>query len=462
MNRPKLGLLPLYLELYDNIAKGSRPRIDSFYDDMATALDARGLDIIKVPICRIASEFEQAVKRFEAEGADGIITLHLAYSPSLESDAVLARTTLPIIVLNTTPTHDFSALQDPAEIMYNHGIHGVQDMCNLLLRNGKPFKIEAGHWEHSDVLDRVCRWARAACVATAMRQARVGRIGNPFAGMGDFAVESDELNKTIGVEVVPVTPSEVAAWMTDVRDAEVADEIEADQKHFVCGKFARDVHVRSVRTGLAIRHWMKREQLSAFTVNFMEVDRKTGMDVMPFLEASKAMGRGVGYAGEGDVLTAALVGALMTVFPDTSFTEMFCADWKNDAVFLSHMGEMNFRLTDGKAHLDEKPSFMPIAENPVLAWGRFRPGSAVFVNLAPLGQGRYRLIVSPVVMCSVEGKDRFEKIIHGWFTPSMPIADFLADYSRLGGTHHAALVYGEVVEEIAAFGDFMGWDSVVL
>ena len=23
--------------------------------------------------------------------------------------------------------------------MFNHGIHGVQDMCNLLLRNGKPF-----------------------------------------------------------------------------------------------------------------------------------------------------------------------------------------------------------------------------------------------------------------------------------------------------------------------------------
>jgi hypothetical protein len=36
----------------------------------------------------------------------------------------------------------------------------------------------------------------------------------------------------------------------------------------------------------------------------------TAPPVMPFLEFSKAMERGIGYAGEGDALTAVLVGAL--------------------------------------------------------------------------------------------------------------------------------------------------------
>ena len=52
------------------------------------------------------------------------------------SDA-LAGTDLPIVVLDTTPGYAFGPTTDPAEIMYNHGIHGVQDMCNLLIRNGK-------------------------------------------------------------------------------------------------------------------------------------------------------------------------------------------------------------------------------------------------------------------------------------------------------------------------------------
>ena len=49
--------------------------------------------------------------------------------------------------------------------MYNHGIHGVQDLCNLLLRLGKPFQLEVGHWESNDALDRVARQAVAAHMA---------------------------------------------------------------------------------------------------------------------------------------------------------------------------------------------------------------------------------------------------------------------------------------------------------
>ena len=39
------------------------------------------------------------------------------------------------------------------------------------------------------------------------------------------------------------------------------------------------------------------------------------------------MARGIGYAGEGDLFTASLVSSLLSVFPETSFSEMFCPDW---------------------------------------------------------------------------------------------------------------------------------------
>lgn len=44
-----------------------------------------------------------------------------------------------IVVLDTTPTFDYSPAQHPNELLYNHGIHGVQDMCNLLV-SWKPAK----------------------------------------------------------------------------------------------------------------------------------------------------------------------------------------------------------------------------------------------------------------------------------------------------------------------------------
>ena len=56
---------------------------------------------------------------------------------------------------------------------------------------------------------------------------------------------------------------------------------------------------------LKLRHWLEKEKLDAFTIAFSGIDRAGGWQTVPFLECSKAMARGIGYAGEGDVLTAA-------------------------------------------------------------------------------------------------------------------------------------------------------------
>ena len=96
---------------------------------------------------------------------DALVTLHMAYSPSLESIDVLAGTALPIVVLDTTETLEFTNGQDPVEIDYNHGIHGVMDMCSMLTREGKDYAVAAGHYRDSDVLDRVCGYVRAAKAA---------------------------------------------------------------------------------------------------------------------------------------------------------------------------------------------------------------------------------------------------------------------------------------------------------
>jgi len=459
---PTIGLLPLYLELYDKAIPEVRGRIEAFYATLAEELSARGISVITVPICRLEAEFAAAVKCFENGHADAIVTLHLAYSPSLESTRPLATTKLPLIVLDTTPTYAYGPDQDPAELMYNHGIHGVQDMCNLLRRNGKPFEIEAGHWERSDVLDRIAAWARAARIATDMRNARVGRIGEAFCGMGDFAVAPDVLRATIGVETIPCDPGDLGALLSAEDDPEVMSEMAADKARFATQGLDAVAHRRTTRACLAVRRWMERQKLTAFSFSFLTLNQASGLPTVPFLEASKAMARGIGYAGEGDVLTAALVGALTSSFPDTTFTEIFCPDWAGNSIFLSHMGEMNLRLTADTPKLREMPFPWNDAENPVYAVGRFRAGSAVLVNLAPGPDERYTLIVAPVAMLDVSGWDNMSDSIHGWFRPGMPVARFLAEYSRAGGTHHSALVYGEVADDIVRFGRLMGWDVITL
>lgn len=462
MKKNKIGLLPLYIELYDKMLPDCRAGIQSIYDTIASGLRRQGLEVITAPVCRLAPEFRAAIATLEKSGVDAIVTLHLAYSPSLESSAALAATRLPLIVLDTTPDYAFGPSQEPGRTMFNHGIHGVQDMCNLLLRNGKPFVIEAGHWQKSDVLKRVARQVVSARMAAAMGRARVGRIGAPFKGMGDFIVPPAVLQKNLGITTVAESGLTIKKLQATIRPAAIRAEMAADLKRFGVAKLSTQAHWRSVHVGLAVRRWMEAERLTAFTVNFLAVNRKAGVSIVPFLEASKAMARGCGYAGEGDVLTAALTGALMAVYPDTTFTEMFCPDWQGNTVFLSHMGEINVNLVAGRAVLHEMEYKFSDADNPVKATGCLRGGPAVFVNLAPLAGNRFRLILAPVMMQNTHRGDRMQNAIHGWFRPAMTVADFLATYSRAGGTHHAALVYGRAIPEIAGFGKFMGWETMVV
>ena len=52
--------------------------------------------------------------------------------------------------------------------------------------------------------------------------------------------------------------------------------------------------------------------------------------------------------------------------------------------------------------------------------------------------------------------------VQGWMRPSLPLPEFLKEYSLAGGTHHSAMVYGNDADAIAAFGRMMGFDVVTI
>lgn len=456
----KVGYLPLYLKLYDDALGSMRARIDDFNSMMQQTIEEKGIELVSAPVCRTREEFEKAVPLFDDVCA--VITLHLAYSPSLESIDALVKINKPIIVLDTTPSYSFDPTLDSEEILYNHGIHGVQDMCNMLKRRGVQYYVAAGHWENSDVVDKSVELCRAAYVARLMKNARVGRIGSSFKGMGDFFVTPEELEESIGSTVIPFDINRVEILKSEIIDEEVGKEMDADLKLFETVDYDDRAHRRTARMNLMVRQWIERNELDAYTMNFSDFDRKYGFECVPFVEACKSMARGIGYAGEGDVLTAALCGALLKIYPETSFTEMFCPDWKGNSLFLSHMGEMNVKTARGKMQLTVKEYPYSDVDAPLMVNGCFKPGDAVLINLAPMGDGQYTLILSKVSVLPTEGDYSMKDSIHGWIKPEKPVADFLEQYSTAGGTHHLVMVYGDALSCLSAFGKMMGFSVEII
>lgn len=445
----KIGLLPFYLKLYDEVCPQYHAPALRFAESIAAALRRHGFEVHLAPVCRVREEFQAALDSMETSGCEALATLHLAYSPSLESAALVAASPLPVVVIDTTPDARFATGSED-EIMPNHGIHGVQDFCNLLLRLRKPFLISAGHWETSDVLNRAARQLRAAGMAYRLTHIRVGKAGGDFDGMGDFRVPEGAFGMTVASYAPQPEPSLSA----------VTAEMAWDREHFeLAPDLDPEAHRRTVRASLKLRSWLEKEKLEAFTVCFPGITRSEGWETVPFLECSKAMARGLGYAGEGDVLTAAVNRCLARVFPETSFTEMFCPDWAGNRIFTSHMGEINPVLCSAKPYLSEMDYGFSDTGNPVLATGCFRSGEALLTDLAPGPDGSFTLIAATVDFKAPAGPSPHKNA--GWFTPRTPsIGDFLAVYSEAGGTHHLALSYGGDSALLRDWAKLMNWKFV--
>ncbi len=451
-----IGLLPLYLKLYDDIMPERRQVFAPFIESIAARLQTRGMRVVTAPIVRVAEECRVAVETFR-DRVDVVVTLHLAYSPSLEALPSLLDSSLPIVMLDTTIDAAFGPEVNAERIMYNHGVHGVMDLANMLRRNRRHFEIVAGREDCPRTLDRVADLARAARAASSLQGVVALRIGAAFAGMGDFAVPEGLLRERFGITLRRADMEALDRAVEQVTDEAVEKELASDRRRYNC-RLDAGIHRVAVSVGLGLRQVLEQEGCDAFSINFQAFDRPDrAACAMPFLEISKAMARGTGYGGEGDILTAALAGALMRGFGPASFTEIFCADWAGNTLFLSHMGEVNPALADGRPHLFAKPSFDGRSRDTAVLTCALRPGPAMLVNLAPGPDDRFALIVAPVeVLAEGDRLDRsLRDTIRAWIKPACPVAEFLESYSRAGGTHHSVLVPDTTADAVAAFGRFL-------
>ena len=468
MKKIKIGFMPLYIALYDQINTTRRIPCLAYMDRFRKAFKEAGIEVVDADVCRIDSEFKAACENFAKEDIDVLVTYHMAYSPSLESIEAVKKLGKPVIIADSTPTYDFVAsasTKDDTGI--NHGIHGVQDFTNLLKRNKIPYVIETGHIDYSDIAERLIDDIKAAAAARKfLGGLRTAAVGGEFQGMGDFRKTPAELKADFNQVVEAFDLKSFKKYYDAVTEEEIAAEIKADKKYFsIPKKIDPQVWHDETKTGLALAKWLEENKFDAFTVNFLGTGSK-GLPKMPFAAICKIIARqGLGYAGEGDTLTAGLVGALGAFFDETTFTEMFCPCWKNDVIFVSHMGEMNINVAVNnkfdKPVLYETGFRWTDAGATVSVGARFQDGPATLINLAPQEDGKYKIIASEVDFIPVDDMNGpYKTEIRGWFAPCMPVADFLEAWSNEGGTHHSALVYGVGAKAIKTFAKFTGIEFV--
>jgi len=452
--KPRVGLLALTLELYEALApelRGSRERW------LRAAVLPALEPLAEVHFDRAVyrrEDVEAAVAEFEHAGVDALLVVCLTYSPSLISLPALKRTRLPILVWNTQELFGVTERFSAPEMIGNHGVHGTQDLASVLLRSGVPFEYVTSHLNDPAGLEPLADFFAAAAATQALRRARLGLMGYPFPGMGDFAVDTTELAASLGCRWTSLAVENYH------RRAEQADEQavarlkdEYRQTYDLADDLTDGDLAATARSELSLRSIVAEERLDAFSYQFMAFGEDERTETLPFVAASRLMAEGVGFAGEGDLVGAAGTFLLNRLMPPASFSEVFTVDFASNGLFMSHMGEANVAMarTDRKVPLVARPT--PIARTrarQLALVASFRPGPATLCALVRGPTGRWRLIASRMEIDDF-GPLPSLAVPHFKLRPAQgDVRDWLTAYAKAGGPHHNAVSFGDATPRIRA------------
>ena len=441
---PRIGLLGIMQELYDDMLPGITERQGEFAVSVAQQLSG----VAQVSFTRPArnrDDVETIVSELTAQGVDGIAIVMLTYGPAMRTVRALMDTRVPLLLANIQPERSITAAWDMADLTYNQGIHGAQDQANALVRTGKPFSVITGDWRSEAFASAFDEWARAAQAVTSLRRTRIALLGYPMNGMGDILYDPPSLLRRIGPMIVSEDLGGLIARVSAVADADVdavlarhADKFELDPR------LTRAQHAYAARLEVAIREMLHEGDYAGFSFHFDSIGGDGRFEQLPLLAASDLMADGYGYAAEGDTNTTSLMCAAQTMIGDAHFSEMYAMDWELDSVLISHMGEGNWKIArrDRPIRLIDRELGIGRLSNPPTPVFSAEPGVATTAALVPIEGEYYRLVVGRGQVLDTPELPNVE-MHYFHFRPDSGMEAFMDEWLGFGGPHHFVLNLGD-------------------
>jgi len=452
--RPRVGLLALTLELYEQLAPALRGGREQWVRRSVLPALAPLADVAFEGAVYRAADIQAQVARFEAAGVDALLILCLTYSPSQLALPALARTRLPLVIWNTQELAAVDAAFDTTQMIDNHGVHGTQDLTNVLLRAGVRFEYVTSRADDPQARATLGDFFTAAAAVAALRTARVGLLGYPFPGMGDFAVDTTRLAATLGCHSCALSLQDYL-HRAAACDAGQVEGLVADyrRQYALADDLTPEDLTITARAELALRAVVAAERLQALSYQFLAFGDDERSQTLPFVAASRLMADGVGFAGEGDVVGALGTWLLGRLQGPATFSETFTIDFAGQALFMSHMGEANVAMAPRGRRVrlvGRRQPITPTRGRQLALVHAIEPGPATLCALA-LGPGdRWRLIASRVVVEDYGPLPDME-VPHFKVRPACgDVCAWLTAYAKHGGPHHHALCFGDATGRIRA------------
>ncbi len=462
----KIGIVPVMISLYERLIPTLREKLNRITNNIIRQLanyNDYKLEAVAADVSSTVEQIQSAIIELEKQNVDILIIGNISYCESGVIYEALKDVDLPILLWPIQEMYEVIPEEFDAETLtLNHGVHGTQDIANILQKNDVPFGVIHGHYQQKEFADELIEWARAGRILQAMKKSNPLQIGGWFENMLDLQVDNAEFIRKMNLNINRISADEFAQSLRNVSQSDVVGVLDTYKEQFlIADDVSSEMLEKSARNECALRRLISKSDSNAVGINFLTLANHPDIADGLHISASRLMSESVGYGGEGDFITAMLVRGLLAISDDVTFTEIFSVDYANNRLVLRHWGEGNINIARSMPRVIASKFSDRIEAEFAVSDFEFKSGLAAIVNLNADKAGRGRLtVIAGNIIGEHLPKIKGPRAI---FKPNMPnVTDVLNRYAYAGGSHHLAMIYVDSLDMFEKLTRLAGWDLYVI
>ena len=369
---------------------------------------------------------------------------------------------VPVVVWSVQRSRIIRADFDASDITSAGTAVGTPQLTNMLARSGRPHEIVVGALDDEACHDRLARAVHVAATASALRRARIARVGQPPPGYACVDTDPGALRRATGIDLVDVDPAELGRRWCAVDEAST-DRLQQEMEATAEIAVAWDIAGRRSLAGAAALEELDDElgvTAGAMNCHVPELRFGTEVGVTPCYGLGRETSRGIPWTCAGDVLTAIAMLAGKRLGGAALYHELEVIDFDTEEIAIANSGEhdMAWCPSGRRPRLQPNPWYTDDPLTGASIWFELPPGPASLIGFTPHADepSGYRFIVAEghITERSLPQSPTVGGVFR--FVGDAGVAESWRAWAAAGVNHHSSASPGHLATDVDTVARYLG------
>lgn len=369
---------------------------------------------------------------------------------------------VPVVVWSVQRSRIIRAGFDASDITSAGTAVGTPQLTNMLARSGRAHEIVVGALDDEACHGRLARAVHVAATASALRRARIARVGRPPPGYACVDTDAGTLRRATGIDLVDVDPADFRRRWCAVDEAStdrLRQEMEATAEIAVAWDIAGR---RSLAGAAALEELDDELGVTAGAMNCHVPELRFGAEVgvTPCYGLGRETSRGIPWTCAGDVVTAVAMLVGRRLGGAALYHELEVIDFDTEEIAIANSGEhdMAWCPSGRRPRLQPNPWYTDDPLTGACIWFELPPGPASLIGFTPHAEepSGYRFIVAEghITERSLPQSPTMGGVFR--FAGDAGVAESWRAWAAAGVNHHSSASPGHLAADVAQVARHLG------